>query len=263
MKKISLTFFLATAGFAMAAEPPAHIDLGKFPAKTVDDVVVPVPSEVFSVLDKLQSPNWHEILRTVKTNPGGQRSQTALVLGTVIAEGFIAVEAKDSEEVKKIGRAVLNLANAIHVEKSVRARTTSIIEAADKKDWPTVRVELDRALHDVKNAMTELKDDQLAQLVSLGGWLRGTEALTTIVGKNYTKDGAELLHQPKLVEYFERRLSEMDPRLKNSALVSKVQKRLLEIRPLISDSGDVSQKTVERIREITADLIQSITTKEP
>ncbi len=263
MKKLTLPLFAMAASCAFAAEPPAHIDLGKFPAKTVEDVVVPVPSEVFGVLDKLQSPNWHEILRPVKSNPVGARPQIALLLGDVIAEGFIAVEAKDSEEVKKIGRAVMNLAKAINVQKSVIARSNSIIESADKKDWQKVRTELDGALQDVKHAMTELRDDQLAQLVSLGGWLRGTEALTTIVGKNFTKDGAELLHQPKLLEYFDRRLNEMDPRLKNNELVAKIQKGLLEIKPLITEQGDIPQKSVERIRDITADLIKSITTKEP
>jgi hypothetical protein len=41
--------------------------------------------------------------------------------------------------------------------------------------------------------LVELGDEQLAQLVSLGGWLRGTEALTQVVMKNYSRDGAELL----------------------------------------------------------------------
>jgi hypothetical protein len=54
----------------------------------------------------------------------------------------------------------------------------------------------------------------------------------------------------------------MEPRLKNNELVAKVQKQLLEIRPLISESADISQKSVEQIRSITGDLIQSITTKE-
>jgi hypothetical protein len=264
MKRLILIFsVVAAAALARAEEPPAHIDLGKFPAKTVEDVIVPVPSEIFGVLDKLQSPNWHEIMRPVKSSPSGQRPQIALLLGNVIAEGFIAVEAKDGEEVKKIGKAVKNLAKAINVEKSVTARSNSIIEAADKKDWQKVRLELDGALRDVRAAMTEMQDDQLAQLVSLGGWLRGTEALTTVVAKNYSKDGAELLHQPRLLEHFQQRLSEMDGRLKNHALVARIHKRLPEIRPLIADpNGDIPKKSVEQIRSITGDLIQAITSKE-
>src|SRR5690606_24852731 len=123
------------------------------PAKIVEEVVVPVPTEVFGVLDKLGSPNWHDVLRNVKNKGFGERPHVALLLGCVIAEGFIAVEAQEAEEVKRIGRHVLNLAGAIGVRKSVISRTSSIIDAADKKDWARIRVELDGASQDVKQAM--------------------------------------------------------------------------------------------------------------
>lgn len=261
MKRYFTIFcLLATAHSARTSDPPAHIDISKLPhaATMVDDVVVPVPSEVFGVLDKLGSPNWHEVLRSTKANPQGDRAKTALLLGTVIAEGFIAVEAQESEEIKKIGRNVLNLSAAIGVRKSVAARSSAIIEAADKKDWKKTRRELDGALQDVKHAMIELGDDQLAQLVSLGGWLRGTEAMTAVVRKNYSKESAELLHQPLLLDYFQRRLNEMDAHFKNNALVGTIQKRLKEIRPLIAEPG-ISAKAVDGVGEIVQELVKSIT----
>jgi len=224
----------------------------------VDDVVVPVPTEVFGVLDKLGSPNWHDVLRKIENPKRGERAQVALLLGTVIAEGFIAVEAQEPEEVKKIGRHVLNLAGAIGVRKSVISRTSSIIEAADKKDWARIRVEFDGASEDVKQAMIELKDEQLAQLVSLGGWLRGTEALTQVVSKNYSKDGAELLHQPTLLDFFQRRLDGMNPRLKRHSLVKKVREQLPEIRPLIEKPNSLSEESVEKIHAITSGLVKAI-----
>ena len=265
MKRFILSIFLATPGVILAADPPQHIDVSKLPgqATVVDNVIVPVPSEIFGVLDKLGSPNWHEVLRSPKANPTGERAQVALLLGSVIAEGFIAVEAQEGEEVKKIGRSVLNLAAAVGVRKSVTARSNAIIEAADKKDWDSVRKELDGALQDVKEAMMELHDEQLAQLVSLGGWLRGTEALTTVVMRNYSKDAAELLHQPALLEYFQRRLDGLDSRLKGNALVSKIQKELPEIIPLMGgNAGDVSAKSVEKIHDITQELVKQINSRE-
>lgn len=260
---IIISCLLTSLSYLQAADPPAHIDVHRLPhqATLVDDVVVPVPSEIFGVLDKLGSPNWHDVLRSTKANPPGDRAQTALLLGTVIAEGFIAVEAQEGEEVKKIGRNVLTLAAAIGVKKSVISRSNAIIEAADKKDWQRARTELDGALQDVKHAMIELHDDQLAQLVSLGGWLRGTEALTTVVQKNYSKDGAGLLHQPLLLDYFQRRLNEMDVHLKKNAVVGNIQKRLEELRPLIA-GPDINAKTVDNVLDISQDLVKSITSRE-
>jgi hypothetical protein len=256
--------FLASAALS-SAEPatPQHIEIGSLPAKIVDDVVVPVPTEVFGVLDKLGSPNWHEVLRSVKDESLGERPQVALLLGSVIAEGFIAVEAQEPEDVKKIGRQVLNLAGAIGVRKSVISRTSSIIEAADKKDWTRVRVELDGASQDVKQAMIELKDEQLAQLVSLGGWLRGTEALTQVVIKDYSTARAELLHQPALLDYFQRRLDGMSPRLKRNPIVKKVRSQLPELRTLIDQPTSISEQKVDQIHTITGGLVKSIYSSEP
>jgi hypothetical protein len=246
---------------ALADEPKQHIDVGRLPEQStlVDDVIVPVPSEIFGVLDKLGSPNWHDVLRTDSVTTPGARSETALLLGDVIAEGFVAVEAQDPEQVKKIGRTVLDLSGALGVRKAVVARSSAIIEYADKKDWPRTREELDGALADVKQAMDELHDDELAQLVSLGGWLRGTEALTQVVDRSYTKDSAGLLHQPALLDYFDHRLEHMSPRLRSDEVVARIQKRLPEIRPLIGEADtDISKQSVEQIRDIVHDLVGEI-----
>jgi len=258
---VLLAAFTGSACLAQS-EPPRHIDVGSLPATVVDDVVIPVPTEVFGVLDKLGSPNWHEVLRSVKTENLGNRTQVALLLGATIAEGFIAVESQEAEEVKKIGRQVLTLSKAIGVQKSVISRTSSIIEAADKKNWKVIRLEFDGASKDVKQAMVELGDDQLAQLVSLGGWLRGTEALTQVVTKNYSKDGAELLHQPAIVDFFQRKLDSLHPRLKESSLVKKIAHQLPELRTLIEPAGGVSPQKVEKIHSITAELVKAISSQD-
>jgi hypothetical protein len=96
----------------------------------------------------------------------------------------------------------------------------------------------------------------------LGGWLRGTQALTQVVRRNFTKDGAELLHQPILLDYFDKRISSMTPR-RQTPLVLRVRQGLIEIRPLmgIAEGVEISEKTVRQIGEITDLLIQSIGSK--
>ena len=274
MKK-ALALALVALPISLLAEPPphsdapAHIDVSKLPSQSrlIDDVVVPVPSEIFGVLDKLGKPNWTAVQRPITgvVQPIGEQPQIALMLGSVIAEGFIAVEAEDSAQVKQIGKSVLNLATALNVDKEVKKRAQAITDAADKKDWVGVRKELDGALDDVKKAMLRMNSEALSQLVSLGGWIRGTEALTAVVGHGYTKDGAELLHQPVLLDYFERRLAGLKSKYKLNPVVNRVQKGVLEIRPLIglADDVDISEKSVQEIHKITSDLIKSINSKAP
>ena len=258
-------FALFVVATALGQAAPTQIDLSKFPAAAVDDVVVPVPSEIFIVLDKLGSPNWLAELPEDTGKSSGNRAQVALLLGTVIADGFIAVQAQAPGRVKDIGQQVLTLADAINVRKAVIARSKSITEKADAKDWPGVRKEFDGALQDVRGAMEELGDGDLAQLVSVGGWVRGTQVLTSVVSKNYSPEGAELLNQPKLLDYFTSHMDGLgNPRLKKEPLVSKVRKLLKDLRPIISKAEDspVSADNVKKINRLTAETVEAITSGE-
>ena len=77
--------------------------------------------------------------------------------------------------------------------------------------------------------------------------------------------GAELLHQPVLLDYFERRLSTLKPKYKANPIVTRVQKGILEIRPLIglTDDAEISEKSVGEINRITSELTKSINSKAP
>ena len=264
------TFWIAgllSAGVvcAGAQNSAPGVDLQNFPAASVDDVVVPVPSEVFNVLDKLGSPNWRGQLRESPGKISGNRAQVALLLGTVIADGFVAVEAEDPEKVKEIGRDVLTLASAINVRDAVIARSKSIVDKAEKKRWSEVRREFDGALQDVRGAMIELNDADLAHLVSLGGWIRGTDVLTRLVSQEYRPEKAELLHQPDLLWYFSKRIDAMPPRLRKDRRVEKIRKTLDQIRPLIGkDSGtQISLADVQKINQMSAELVKEISADNP
>ncbi|MFN2477145.1 MAG: hypothetical protein ABR526_12500 [Chthoniobacterales bacterium] len=253
---------LATIGLSLSAsavEAPKRIDVKQL-SKRVEDVVVPLPNEVFGALNKLGGVNWKEFVRSAKGNNFTERPRIALLLGTVIADGFIAVQAEDAPTVKDIGQRVLGLAKGIGVGNSITPHAKAITEAADKRNWVGVRQELDRTQNSVQNAMNEVHDEKLSYLVSLGGWLRGTEVLTSVVNKRFSADGAELLHQPDLLTYFQERLQGM-PEF-NLKLLQDIQSALGEVRPLI-DTGEapISADSVKRINEITTRIDDAIVTK--
>lgn len=263
-RNLSLSLIAAFAALtcpAHADAPPKKIALSDFPAAAVDEVVVPVPSEIFTVLDKLGNPNWKGQQRNGKSPTPEDRARTALLLGNVIAEGFVAVEAEDAERVKELGRQVLTLAEAINVRKSVIARSKSITDKADHRDWTGVRYEFDGALQDVRGAMQELNDQDLSQLVSLGGWLRGTEVLTSVVQSGFSKDGSELLHQPELVNYFDHCIGSMGSRLRKNVLVARIREVLRRIGPMITEGGEsIDAAKVKAINAMTHEVNQQIVT---
>jgi hypothetical protein len=253
-------FILAmTALSAQAAQAPQRIDIGQI-SKKVEDVVVPLPNEVFGALNKLGPVNWKEFVRTEKGTNFTERPRIALLLGTVIADGFIAVQAEDAPAVKDIGQRVLTLAKGIGVGNSITPHAKAITDAANKRNWDDVRLELDRTQNSVQQAMNEVQDQKLAQLVSLGGWLRGTQVLTSVVAKHFSTQGAELLHQPDLLAYFDAKLNSM-PEYRVPVVVS-IKGALGEVRPLIDRDKSISPDAVKKINDITTRLDGEIVTRQ-
>src|SRR5450755_4539885 len=244
ISKLSVALVAGLSLWAQAAEAPKHLDIKQL-SKKVDDVVVPLPNEVFGALNKLGGVNWREYVRNDKGSNFTERPRIALLLGAVIADGFIAVQAEDAPTVKEIGQRVLALAKGIGVGNSITPHAKAITDAADKRNWVSVRQELDRTQNSVQQAMNEVHDEKLSQLVSLGGWLRGTEDLTAVVNRHFSADGAELLHQPDLLDYFQRKLHGM-PEF-NLPLLGKIQSSLVAVKPLIDVDSPISAASVKKI----------------
>ena len=254
---------VSTAAAApQGAQPVTDFDPLAFPGKVVDDVVVPVPSEVFSVLDKLGEPNWKSEIRTVEVPTTSDRTKLALLFGHVVAEGFVAVQAEDKEAVKEAGKDVISLSKALGLSKSVLPHAQAILNAADSNDWKSVRRELDQTQKTVKDAMEEMKDADLSQCVSLGGWLRGTAAVTSIVGKSFSADRAELLNQPMLVEHFLNVIGKMPAGSRDHDLLKSIRKGLGSVLEKMEGAVDgFSKDAVGDISKTCETLLSGILSK--
>lgn len=243
---------------------PAKLDLAQFPGAFVDKVVVPVPAEIFAVLDKLDEPDWTSQIRLPDSNPAGSdRVKLALVFGSTVAEGFVAVQAENSTKVQDVGRRVLRLAGSLGLQDAVVPHCQSIIDSAEDEDWRTVREELDKTQQTVRNEMEQLRDDDLATLVSLGGWLRGTLALTSLISEAYSTDKAELLNQPDLIKHFHESVGKMGEPVRKQPNVAEISTGLENILKALSEAtsddnetGEIPAGAVLRIGETCSALLE-------
>src|SRR2546428_318689 len=174
--KLSIGVLCGLAVYAHGTQVPQHINIKQL-STTVEDVVVPLPNEIFGALNKLGTVNWRAHVRSDKGPNFTERPRIALLLGAVIADGFIAVQAEDAESVKDIGQRVLTLAKGIGVGNSITPHAKAIIEAADKRNWNNVRRGLDRTQKSVQQAKKEEPYGKLLRLVSIRRWCRWTRGM--------------------------------------------------------------------------------------
>jgi hypothetical protein len=238
------------------AVAPERIDLTNFPGELVDKVVVPIPAEIFAVLDKLDEPDWNSgIELPAEGQQGRDRAILALTFGSLVGEGFIAVQAKNPDEIQKIGRRVLSLSESLGLAGAVRPHSLSIIEAAGKSDWEKVRDELDATQQTVRTTMESLRDDELSGLVSLGGWLRGTNVVTAFISNSFSEDKAELLNQPGLIAHFRNMLGSMKGPSGKSPQIRAISTGLARLESIITQSTNLAEEDVNQLRDISRTML--------
>ena len=218
-------------------------------AISVDALTVPTPGEFFKAIEKGAKPNWTSQYRPPISIKSTDRAQMALNLGALIADGYIAVEAHDGQQVKNVGKDVLALAKKLSVSQSVLARGQSITQFAENNAWDQLNEELEATQNEVKKALVENRDTDLITLVSIGGWIRGTEVVTGLIIENYNPEDAKLLRQPALVSYLKGKLTQLPEKIRNDPLVQSVNSNLNGIQKMVSFPAD-HVPTIEEVKEL-------------
>ena len=251
---IGLTRFCAIglAGIIFAA---SGAETGRLPADQLakaartDSISIPTPGELFAAIEKPGKTDWSGQYRGPMPITYRNRAQIALNLGGLIADGFIAIEAKDSQQVKNIGSDVIKLAKALGVSENLLKRGNSINEFAENNEWDTLQEELEATQNEVKSSMQSHNDQDLVILVSLGGWIRGTQVVSGAIARNYDERSAKVLRQPALVKFMQSKINEISPELRSEPLVKDVSEELTGIEKLVSFPADKAP-TVDEVRKV-------------
>ena len=125
-----------------------------------------------------------------------------------------------------------------------------------------MRKEWDGVPPDVEHGMKELRSEKLAQLVSLGGWLRGTQMLGVLVLQDYSTEKAEILRQPALLDHFDRTLMAMPGDIKKQPFFARMHDGIQKVRTLLAaNQGSIPRETVEQIVNVAESLLKDLSSE--
>jgi hypothetical protein len=191
----------------------------------------------------------------------GNRLQTALHFGSLVADGFMFTLAERPQDIQNIGKELIRESKALGVGGRLTKRSKSLFELSDKGDWVGMREELVRTQEDVEQSMMELHDEEMAHMISLGGWLRGFQLGATSTMERYSEAKAKILGRIEVVEYFLDRLDTLKPDLKQTEMVSALIGRLREIRLVMveAEGQTLTEAQVARLKKL-ADQAEVVAT---
>jgi hypothetical protein len=105
--------------------------------------------------------------------------------------------------------------------------TQSLFEHSIAGDWNKLRTELALTQADVEAEMVQLRDVDIAHLVSLGGWLRALEIASRSVADSYLEEKTRRLMRMDIVDYYTSSLADLNPEIQASPVLKSLQTEVL------------------------------------
>ena len=225
-------------GRTQTEEPPPTGEEHEFEELGVNRYTAPSIAQIFKELDELKPLPFEQLKRDPPPITSASREQKALIVGQLIADGFLLVETEKKNLIENFGRVLMQHARALGVGDRVMRHSASLTELGRRGEWPRMRQELITTQTDVEQAMVELRDEKVAHLISLGGWLRGLEICTGTVELDFSPEHAKILARPDLADYFANELKTLPPALAQEPLFEKIRAGVNQLQPLLNKAPE-------------------------
>jgi len=225
----------------------------------VNPYTTPSIERIFAQLDQLRPLPFDQLKRDLPKSTAAGREQKGMIFGGLIADGFLIVEAERKNLVEGFGRVLMEQARALGVGDRVMRHSASLTELGKQGQWQKVRQELIATQADVEQAMIDLRDEKMAHLISLGGWLRGLEISAGAVEADFSPARAKILAQPDLADYFGAELKTLPPLVAHAPLFEKIRASIKKMQPILNKPPDkISRADVTAIRLEASELNRAI-----
>lgn len=227
----------------------------------VNEFTTPSIRKLFEMLDGLGKLSYDNLQRPISRQTPSDRVLVSLGLGALIADGFLIVQCEKVEAMEDVGRALIKYAKVIGAGSRMNRHTQSLFEHSIEGKWDNLRSELALTQADVEAEMVQLRDVDIAHLVSLGGWLRAFEIATRTVSDSYSEEKSRRVMRADIVEYYAASLTALSPTLQENPSLKALQKGLSELAPqLVTQEGKgLTQEQVSAIAAKASALCKIVT----
>lgn len=258
--------FLLCAHLALAQEknekpeiPEDLLDDEHFRTESaLNEFTVPSIAKVFNELEKV-SPLAYESGHLKKhERPPLDRSQLALRLGTLIADGFLAVQTGNSDDVPKIATYISNYAKALGAGERIKKHAAALLEHAKAKDLDKLKQALAATQRDVERELAGLRDPDLSHLISLGGWLQALDSAAQAVDQKYTPERALALFREDVADYYAESIGSLNPEISQRPQMIKMRELLQGLRNamVLEENAKPTAEDVKEVTKVSAELVE-------
>ncbi len=184
-------------------------------------------------------------------------SRRCILLGVKVADGVLALKAKDAETLNACAEYIEKLAKDLKVPEQSLARGFMIKDAVNRGDWFDAFFQLGLYRQDIVRALKEAEgnDRSKAILIVCGGWYHGASIAVEVMEDNYSGERTNFLRAQSYVSLMIAELKSITREdLKASNEMSFLLESLPKVRTIVDISRDwkvpEGQISKEKLREL-------------
>ncbi len=238
------------------------------PSKAKDaGVGMPTPYDKFIALDQVLTKtkvNWPQTFRKVAVDidPDAFTDKDVavpMILGVRIADGVMAIKAKDAELLNKCASDIEKLAKKLGLSDADLGRARAVRAAANKGEWLKVFMELGFFQQDIMKKIDEPEHVTHGTLLIVTGWMQGARYTTTVIDENYSPETSNLLREPLLARALNEKLGSLPADLQSKPLVGKLRDVLPQIEKILNvpRDGAISKEDVEQLNKLATEAVKA------
>ena len=220
---------------------------------------MPSPYDKFLGLAQLSEGSeidWKSTFNAVAADVDPDRLEDAavsipLVLGLRIADGVMAIQARDAEFLGQCASDIEKLAPKVGVGDAELERARRIRTLANEGDWLKVFMELGFLQQDILQTL-EGDEQNRGDLVIASGWMQGARYTSMVVLDNYSDSSSNILREPMLVQAMIDKLDGQPDEVKQNPSVAAMLEALPEIHQIVDVEVDapIAEDSVRRLQEL-------------
>lgn len=238
------------------------------PKKTVEaGIGMPTPYDKFLALDQTltgSTVDWRQAFRktAVDLDPDSFSDKEAaipMVLGVRIADGVMAVKARDAEMLNKCASDIERLAKKLDIPDSELGRARAVRTAANKGEWLKVFMELGFFQQDIMKKIESKENTTRGTLLIVCGWMQGARYTSSVVEQNYSPASSNILREPMLAKALKEKVEGLPANVKDVPAVAKLREVLPKIETILNipTDGTISKENVTELNKLATEAVKA------
>lgn len=216
----------------------------------INEFTAPSIRLIFDDLDQLTPMPVRETRHILPNRMPLSRTDLALEIGFLIADGFLAVQHGHIEDIEPIAKDLSRYGRALGTGERVDRHAKALLENAKEKNVEALKDQLSATQKDVEKELVQLKDADLAHLISLGGWIRALECASAAVSKDFTEERAYQLFREDIADYYEGSIGGLEPRISEKPTFITIREICSGLKNIMTLGPD-EEPTEKKVKEIS------------